>query len=565
MSIFFAPSPAYAVRLNDELRRVETLTRRQWSEEDAENMTEQLTQLLKTPGGTMSLRSVQGIALAEIGIRGGLFGIIRVGAGKTLISLLAASVAEARRPVLLIPAKLVTKTQRDMILLSKHWLIPKTRIITYEWLGRAQAADALDSHKPDVIVCDEAHKLKNKSAAVTRRVARYMKANPTTKMIVMSGTIAKRSLHDYAHLIRWALKTDVPLPDGYNDLELWADALDERKGMLRRADPGALRVLCNTEENQMWPTNPREWARRAYRRRLIDTSGVVSTQETSVDASITVRCVEPPKSTAIDGAFEHLRKNWETPDGWPLADALQVYRHAREIALGFYYKWEPRPPRAWMEARKTWCAFVRETLSHSRALDSELQVKRQFPASRELIAWDAVKHSFKPNTTLVWLDNSVVDYCKNWLNTEIGILWTEHVLFAKRLSAETGTAYYGSGNVGDAEKHSTAKPMILSIEAGREGLNLQGWHSNCIISPPPNGERWEQLLGRTHRDGQEADEVSFDVAGFSIEHVEAFWQARSDAEYVAASLGSPQKLLVADYDFPTSSEVASLGGARWRK
>lgn len=565
MTSLFAPSLACSVRLNDEMRRVEQIPRRDWSADDAKSLTQTLTELLRTPNGEMALRPVQAIALAEIGMRNGLFGIIRVGAGKTLLSLLAPNVVDAKRPLLLIPAKLVAKTQRDTAALSAHWMIPKAHIMTYEWLGRAQAANALEDYRPDIIVCDEAHKLKNKSAAVTRRVARYMKAYPTTKMVVMSGTITKRSLHDYAHLIRWALKTDVPLPDGYNDLELWADALDERKGLLRRADPGALRVLCNPEENQMWPTNPREWARRAYRRRLVETSGVVSTQETGVDASIGVNGEEPPSSAVIDEAFELLRKNWETPDGWPLADALQIYRHAREITLGFFYRWEPRPPRAWLEARKTWCAFVRETLSHSRALDSELQVKRQFPAATELLAWEKVRNTFKPNTVPVWLDTSVLDYCKEWLESENGILWTEHVLFAKRLSAETGTAYYGSGNVGDSEKHSKSRPMILSIEAGREGLNLQAWSSNLVVSPPPNGERWEQLIGRTHRDGQEADEVTFDVAGFSIEHVEAFWQARSDAAYVESSLGSPQKILIADHNFPSVADVVLRGGARWRK
>ena len=565
MTSLFAPSPACAVRLNDEMRRVEQIPRRQWSDEDAKSLAQNLTEILRKPNGTMVLRPVQATALAEIGMHGGLFGIIRVGAGKTLLSLLAPNVVDAKRPVLLIPAKLVSKTQRDMALLSAHWSIPKTRIITYELLGRAQAATALDDAKPDIIVCDEAHKLKNKSAAVTRRVARYMKANPTTKIVVMSGTITKRSLHDYVHLLRWALKTDVPLPENYNDLELWADALDERKGMLRRADPGALRVLCNPEENQMWPTNPREWARRAYRRRLVETSGVVSTQETGVDASIVVNSEEPPSSAVIDEAFETLRKNWETPDGWPLADALQIYRHAREIALGFFYRWDPRPPRAWLDARKSWCAFVRETLSHSRALDSELQVKRQFPAASELLAWEKVRNTFKPNTVPVWLDTSVLDFCKEWLATESGILWTEHVLFASRLSKESRVAYYGSGNVGDAEKHSPKKPMILSIEAGREGLNLQAWSSNLVLSPPPNGERWEQMIGRTHRDGQQADDVTFDVAAFSIEHVEAFWQARSDAAYVEASLGSPQKILIADHNFPSVADVVLRGGARWRK
>lgn len=561
----FASSPAYAVKLNNEFRRVEKLPRRSWSAEDAESMAEELTGLLKTPRGAMKLRPVQATALAEIGMRGGLFGIIRVGAGKTLISMLAAAVAEAERPVLLIPAKLVEKTERDRLALSAHWQIPDFRIITYEWLGRAQAAEALDDYAPDCIICDEAHKLKNKSAAVTRRVSRYMKANPDTKMIVMSGTITKRSLHDYVHLIRWALKTDVPLPDGYTDLELWADALDERKGMLRRADPGAFRALCNAEEDRMWPTNPREYARRAYRRRLIDTSGVIATQETSVDASIVVKHVDPPASPAIDAAFDHMRKNWETPDGWPLADALQVYRHSRELALGFYYKWDPRPPRAWLDARKNWCAFVRSVLSRSRSLDSELQVKREHPNAPELQTWLDVKDSFKPNTVPVWLDTSVLDLCAKWLNDNDGILWTEHIHFAERLSKMTGVPYYGSGNVGDAEKHPAGKSMILSIEAGREGLNLQAWSANFLASPPPNGERWEQLLGRTHRDGQQADEVSFDVACFSIEQCEAFWQARRDAEYVAASLGSPQKLLVADYSFPTTDDVVVLGGGRWRK
>jgi len=565
MPSLFASSPAHAVRLNDEMRRIERLPRRSWSVEDAERLAAELTDALKTPNGKMALRPVQATALAEIGMRGGLFGIIRVGAGKTLISLLAPVVAEAERPALLIPAKLVGKTRRDLLALSVHWDIPEPRIITYEWLGRAQAADALDDYAPDLIVADEAHKLKNKSAAVTRRVARYMKVNPETKIVVMSGTITKRSLHDYVHLLRWALKTDVPLPEGYNDLELWADALDERKGMLRRADPGALRVLCDAEEDRMWPTNPREWARRAYRRRLTDTSGVVSTKETSVDASLVMTCVEPPSSPAIDAAFEHLRHNWETPDGWPLADAMQVYRHAREIALGFYYVWDPRPPRAWLDARKAWCSFVRETLSHSRSLDSELQVKQQHPNAPELLAWNAVKDSFTPNTKPVWLCPSVLELCWQWLKQETGILWTEHTYFAERLAQMSGVRYYGAGNVSDAEKHPADKPMIVSVHAGKEGLNLQTWNTNFVVSPPPNGEQWEQLLGRTHRDGQQADEVNFDVAGFSAEHVEAFWQARRDAEYVAASLGSPQKLLVADHDFPSVDDVALRGGGRWRK
>lgn len=584
--MFFASSsvPTYEVTRTAELRRIVEMPRRAWSEEDARDMATRLTELLRTPSGAMALRPVQAIALVEIGVRGGLFGIMRVGAGKTLTSLLAPVVAEAERPVLLIPSKLVGKTKRDYLALREHWDIPEPTIITYEKLGRAQSADALEKLAPDLIVADEAHKLKNLKAAVTRRVRRWMRENPSTKFVAMSGTVAKRSLYDYAHMLRWALKTDVPLPDDYTDLTTWADALDERKNMLRRADPGSLIDLCDDEERAEWGkdaqamgqkkamlfaatpnTTARVAARKAYRRRLIETEGVIATQESDIDATLTLAAVAPPASAAVDSAFDHLRKTWETPDGEPISDAPSMYRHAREIALGFYYRWNPRPPRDWLDARRTWCAFVRQTLARSRTLDSELQVKREYPDVRELTDWLDVKNKFTPRTELVWIDNSVMDFAADWLASNTGILWVEHVQFAHALARFTGSRYYGQGNASDAEQHPRGESMILSIEAGREGLNLQPWSTNFVLSPPPDGERWEQMLGRTHRDGQEADEVTVDVAAFCIDHVDSFWQARAGARYVADSLGSPQKLLVADYDFPTVDDLAGRKGGRWNK
>lgn len=563
---FSSPSDGYAVTRTAELRRVLALPRRSWSDEEAALLAEQLTSVLRTPAGTMALRPMQAVALAEIGMLGGLFGILRVGAGKTLVSLLAPVVGEATRPALIIPAKLVGKTRRDLRALCEHWDIPEPAIITYEWLGRAQAADALDRLAPDFIVADEAHKLKNKKAACTRRVARYLK-NSGAKFVAMSGTITKRSLHDYQHMIRWSLgDAGAPLPTNWGDLEAWADALDERKNMLRRAHPGALVELCDDAERRVFDADAKLGARVAYRRRLIETPGVVATQETDVDASIVITAVEPRPSAAIDAAFAGMRARWELPDGEPIDDALSMHRHARELALGFFYRWEPSPPRAWLDARREWCAFVRSTLAFSRTLDSMKQVADRFPEARELQAWRAVRDTFKPNTVPVWIDDTALVQAEAWLENEGGLLWTEHKCFAEELARRTGIPYFGQGNASDAEKRAPGEPMILSVEACREGLNLQThWSTNFLVSPPPNGERWEQLLGRTHRDGQTADEVTVDVACFSMEHAESFFQARSDAEYVAASTGSPQKLLVADHDFASLDEYGTRRGARWNK
>ena len=557
------------VRLNDELRRIERLPRRLWDSK-AEGLANELTEILRTPKGTMSLRPIQAVALCEIGMVGGLFGPLRVGAGKTLISLLAPRVAFAKRPLLLVPAALVGKTRRDEAELRLHWRLPEwLRVISYEWLGRAQAAQALEDYAPDLIIADEVHRLKNPRAAVTRRVRRYMQDEPDTHFVGMSGTITKRSILDFAHILRWSHKPEAaPLPRKYTDLELWADALDERKGQLRRADPGALRVLCNEDEEQAWPADPRRTARRAFRRRLVETPGVVATKETPIDASIVMRGVEPPKSRDVDAAFARLRYQWETPDGWPIADGLAMNRHAREIALGFYYVWDPRPPALWLEARRVWAAFVRRTLRYSKTLDSELQVRRVHADAPECVDWLAVRKTFEPRTVAQWLDGSVAEYCADWAHANGGIVWCEHTCFGELLHS-LGVPYYGrKGETCDGqpiEAHKPGRGLAASIASNATGRNLQAWSRNLIASAPANGLQWEQLIGRTHRDGQQADEVTFDVLTACAEHVGAFWQAVRDSEFVYDSTGSPQKLLVADTDIATADSIAFLSGPRWDK
>lgn len=558
------------VKPNDELRRIARLPRRLW-DSYAEELADELTVILRAPGGTMRLRPIQAVALAEIGTVGGMFGPIRVGAGKTLVSLLAPECAFACRPLLLVPASLVGKTERDQAVLRAHWRLPEfVRIMSYEWLGRVQAAEALEDYRPDLIVCDEVHRLKNPRAAVTRRVRRYMSECPETKFVGMSGTVTKRSIKDYAHIIRWTHKPDaVPIPRWHGDLELWADALDERKGQIRRADPGALRVLCNEDEDRAWDQEPRRTARRAYRRRLVETPGVVATKETPIDASIRVRGVEPPVSKAIDEAFARLRYRWETPDGWPIADGLAMFRHARELALGFYYVWDPRPPAHWLEARRAWAAFVRNVLRHSRKLDSELQVRNRFGDADECRAWLAVREEFVPNTEPRWIDASVLRFATAWAHKHKGIVWTEHTCFGELLSKTSGIPYYGRKGLDERgnpiDVHSPGTPLIASIQSNSTGRNLQAWSSNLIASMPANGMQTEQLFGRTHRDGQDADEVLFDVLVSCAEHVGAFWQAVRDCEFVHDSTGSPQKLLVADVDMPTADSIAFRGGSRWDK
>ena len=578
---FFNPEAAKLgldiVKLNDEVRRIERLPRRSMVD-IAESLADELTELLRRDGGSMRLRPIQAVSLYELGEIGGLFGLLRVGAGKTLISMLAPVVSFAERPLLLIPASLKQKTERDFALLSRHWEEPPyIRIMSYEMLGRAQSAETLEKYEPDQIIADEAHRLKNRQAACTRRVRRYMNAHPETIFVAMSGTMTKRSLLDYAHILKWCLPpVDAPLPRWYADLELWADALDERKGQIRRADPGALRVFCNDAELEMWDSDVRTAARRGFRRRLIDTPGIVATQETPIDASLILTSVEPKVDACVEASFETLRRSFKTPDEWPIADGLAMFRHARELALGFYYVWNPRPPKWWLVARTEWCAYVRKVLKHSKRLDTEKQVRdwvRQAAPDdgiEVLEDWLEVRDEFKPNTEPRWISDCVVKFCADWARKNNGIVWVEHTCFGERLAELSGLPFYGrkglDRNKRFIEDHPHGKPMIASIASNSTGRNLQhGWHKSLISSMPPNGLQNEQLLGRVHRDLQKADEVFFDVVVTCPEHVGAFWQAVRDCHFVHDTTGSPQKMLDANINMLEPEDIVFRSGSRWAK
>jgi hypothetical protein len=538
------------VRRTSELARIVGLRRRRWSDAHAEEMARRLTAELKTPNGQMALRPVQAVALAELRAVRGLLAPIRVGAGKTLISLLAATVLGSHRPVLLVPAKLKAKTERELTVLRRHWRIhPKIVLVSYELLGRADHAELLERLNPDLLVCDEAHRIKNPKAAVSRRVRRWL-ARGLCVLVAMSGTITRRSLWDYAHLSVCALgAAHAPVPCRWSELEEWSDALDETKGD-RTVGVGALERLVGPAEASI--CDPVARCRLAFRRRLVETPGVVATEERALGTSLRIQAWHLTQPRAVQEALAKLRATWELPDGTPLADALAIWRQTRELALGFWYRWDPPAPVSWLRARKEWCSACREVLSgNHRNLDSELQVARAVDAGHypklvgPLARWRAIKDSFVPNPVPEWISDYAIEACSQWQHREKGIVWIEHRAWGDRWDP-----YYGAqGRNRCGVMIEDADPRFglgASIASNSEGRNLQAWSKNLITSPPSSGQLWEQLLGRTHRDGQEADEVEATFLVTCPEHLESFAQARRDARYVEQTQGQPQKILYAD-------------------
>lgn len=536
------------VAASAEFKRIKQITRRVWCAQAIEEI-RQAVQSEFAKDQLMDLWPVQALAIAEACMyKGGLFPI-GVGRGKALISLLVPVALEAKRPLLIVPAQLREQTKNHVIPeMRKHFTLhPRLRIIGYSELSLEKNAKLLEEINPDLIVCDEVHRLRNPRAGRTRRMRRYMKEHPETMFVAMSGTISSRSIKDYAHVAEWALKGRCPLPMNWQELSDWADAIDAKVDEGRRVAPGALQEFCVGEEN----------VRQGYRRRLVETPGVVATSDDELGTSLNIRAYDGLKIPSEVGRhIQHMRDCWETPNGDLIAEAVRLWRHVRQMALGYWGRWDPPGPRDWMDARKEWKSAVREKLKHSRELDTELQVHnwcrqqlesgvRDTDLTLSWHSWLRIKDTFKPNPVPEWISDYAAYECLQWAariaaSGKKGIIWVEHVPFGKKLT-DVGLPYFGAG---DNSIIDTKEPIIVaSISAHGEGKNLQHRYSeNLVTSPPTSGKVWEQLLGRTHRPGQEADEVNVEIFLHVDELRASFDQARSDAVYLEDTTGGRQKL-----------------------
>jgi hypothetical protein len=274
-------------------------------------------------------------------------------------------------------------------------------------------------------------------------------------------------------------------------------------------------------------------------------------------------------------AFEGLRSRWELPDGQPIDMPATLWRHARELSQGFWLRWKVPPPPAWLTARKAWAQVEREALKNFHDIDSPLGVVRaveqgRIPWGREaLAAWRAVKGTFIPETVPEWVDDATLAWAARWARDNVGLIWVHEVAFGERLSEVSGLPYYGAKGVcGKKYVEQERGSCIVSIQANAEGRNLQRYAKNLIVTTPPGGGVWEQMLSRTHRDLQEADEVTADVLLSCYEQWDVFRQARRDAEYAERTVAQSQKLNIADVLVADEGEIevrCKAGDPVWSK
>lgn len=516
------------------------------------------------------LLPVQAWALHEGPLAGGILGPIGVGDGKTLLDLLMPMVMpDCRVAVLLVPASLVKQLVTvDWEFYGQHWHLPNraggrwfwpnrpvVHVMSYDKLSREEGTVLLESLKPDLIIGDEIHMVLGRSV----RAQRFKKfcAAKKPRVCGWSGTLTKRSLRDYAPVSALALGDGAPTPLHWPTVDEWADALDP---LDFPAPPGALRRLCD----------PGETAHDGFRRRLVTTRGVIASPDVgNCQASLVFHQRDVTVPPAVEAAISEVERSWQRPDGEELVDVLSVARCARELASGFFYRWRwPRmePPEVierWLAARKAWHRELREKLKSPKPhLDSPLLCAKaaiRFMAGYDgpLPVWDSgtwpewveVRDTAKPETQAVWVDEFLARDAADWLGKHTGICWYEHDAFGRRVAELSRCPLYGPGEDASVQilREDASRSIVASARAHGTGKNLQSFSTQLVATPPSDGAAWEQLIGRTHRQGQKADEVSVYVYRHTDAVRNALDRARMLAGHIQGTFGGSQKLLRATY------------------
>lgn len=517
-----------------------------------------VTEALRKPGGTLQYWPMQAIACIEAAEMGGLFAQIGVGQGKSLITLTIPELAQLERPLLIVPAHLKIKTIKiDIPFYRQHFYIrDDIQIISYSELSTVSQADVLERIMPDGIILDEAHFLANPDAGRTRRFLRYFNKYPDTKLFALSGTITKKSIRDYWHIVRIALGENTPLPIKWRELQDWADCLDPDNlaAETPRVRPGVLLQFCEVGES----------IAEGFRRRLVESPGVVTTEESGIENALSIRERSITVPEKLLQAFKTLRQTWERPDGEEISDALTLYKYTKELAMGFYYRWKwpnDEPDIEWLIARKAWRKFVRNTILYNHGLlcDTEKQVfqacYKGWIKSEAFEEWIKIHKRVKPKSEPVWISDYLIDAIEDWYNhEEKGIVWIEHDALGQKLK-ERGLRVYLAGDDDILENKDT---MIASIHAHGTGKNLQNFSNNLFACAPASATVWEQALGRTHRHGQLAQEVRCEIFLHTRELWASFWQARKKAAYIESTTGQRQRLQYASLLVKSENEALDL-------
>ena len=349
--------------------------------------------------------------------------------------------------------------------------------------------------------------------------------------------------------------------------------------------PSALRRQTDTHRSVM----PK--ARKAFEYRLSTLHGVRVTSSASCDARLVLEEVKEPQQ--FSKQLQALESTWKLPpteaqpEGEEILEAKDFVRHRAMLVWGVVRVWDWRSTdhsdgdKDWLDARRAWSAAVAAfKRNHAKTgLDSDGLIQAaaaagELGADMQYVwnAWAGVKDRYwsrcpitgqrqnQPPGVIEFLDYdktvaALDEQITSWRRArgDRGLIWYSTPIFERPLRS-LGFNVFGAGTAAPPDAvdlpccsirvHGTGKN--LQGEQGRDGGRgaggargglARGWSENLLLQPPRHYDSIEQLIGRTHRPGQGADEVGLRTVGALLRQV---WR---EAE---AMPGGKARLLLAD-------------------
>ena len=525
----------------------------------------------------------------------GVVGAIAVGGGKAAGAMICGKAVDADLVVMLAPPTTLHQVRQTWA----DWRRPfafdyQFQALSNAWISQAKNTRALSQvfgrAKRPVLVLDEAHMFSNKDSARTKRVQRLLEHRPDIMVVILSGTLMTRSVKDMAHLCDWALKDNSPVPRPETTLlEQWANVIDVD------GRPGALDYMAcehlvawstkQTLHNTEGTDSKRRVIRESFAHRFHSAAGVVATTKSALGTSLEIyeassinHKVPPP---VLPPEVEECLRQIDTFGEIRIGDQFDIlpdtasrHRAKKLLSMGFYMRWEwprssngtPMVDHDWMDARADWlrCVrtelkersaegydsekLVRDVIAHE-ALDpstrkSEIHVAYVKWAAQSRKRWNGEKH---PPSVPVWVSTFYVDWAIEWVKANSGkghgpiLVWYESTALRDAL-IERGLETLLAGQGTDWNRPRNLGVSLLSHVTG---IDMPAWHRNLMLEIPPSGQRWEQCLGRTHREGQRADLVEVYVPLHSETYIKAWKSALRSADTIQAAMRNEQKLCYA--------------------
>lgn len=567
-----------------------------------------------------TLNAAQAWALREFPRQGGGIGWVPIGAGKTGLSILMAlAFTGVKKVVLLAKSDQRLHYRQNWLRLREHFRVPsfvisdggdpmisdETQIVhflPYSQLSRPESTRLLDELNPELVLADEVHALANLVSARTLRFLRAMSAG-SRKFCGWSGTPIDKSVKNASHLLAFGLGSGSPMPINPDEAEAWAAVLDPQVTPDRETPTAKAlyRAFAPPREGVVSIDGGLRQLRRGFRKRLIDTPGVIAVRGTSATCSIVIRERKIVMPEMVRKALNQIRAGVR-PDGEEITEADEKARYAAEAGAGLYGYWAfPRGEP--IEVIDEWFAARQDI---NRALRQRIMMGEEHMDSRKLCEnaaergwrtpvyegslpvwkeptwprWAAVMDQVKPDPRVWWISactacgslvmpgnrcsgcqkidpgDKIGEYLAKdaavWAKENLGIVWTISRALGKRIAQLADIPYYGEGSEAEIMADKGKTSIVASVRAHNEGRDgLQHRYSKQLLAQiPAGGKTLSQLLGRLARQGQKADLVETDGYFHFAEAKEALRKAVRGAEFAEEVSPTESLLKAADITFP---------------